>query len=137
MSYILCPTVQGGREVTRERRTNNQQQPTHTTISSFSATIYRTNIICTGPYLTYSLHSFSQQQCPFHPHSLSKIYPATHCPPQFTHHLTAPADIFKFPTTHQKISHILHYSAITNYTPLIANYSTLVFFYNQLKRTSA
>ena len=62
---------------------------------------------------------------PLPPHPLTKIHPTTICPPQFcTHYLTAPANLSQIPTTHQEMSHILLYSAVAQYTPLITNHST-------------
>ena len=72
--------------------------------------------------VTYAYHPFFQYQCHLAFLVHSQNTPATICPPQFcTHHLTALANLSQ---THQELSHILHYSAITHYTPLITNHST-------------
>ena len=106
--------------MTGERRTNIQQQPTHTTIASFSATIYPTNTLCTLPHpppLCYICHSppFPTTMPPFHRRPLAKIHPTTLWPPQFTHYLIAPADlsqIFHNPPGNEPHPSLLRYHTL-------------------------
>ena len=114
----------------KERRTSIQQQTNHSTIASFSATIYPTNTLCTlppRPLLSYIYPPPLSPTAvpPFPSHPLSKLHPTT-----LQHHNSAHIIrqnlliSLKFTTTNQEMGHILPYSAITQYTPFITNYST-------------
>ena len=87
--------------MTRERRTNIQQQLTLTTIASFSANIYPTNTIRTLSHpilhrsVTYGLHASFQYNATIPSSSTLKIHPTT---------------TLISPTTHQEMNHILLYS---------------------------
>ena len=124
-SYILCPTVQGGREVTREKRTNIQQQPTHTIIASFSTTIFPTNTTHSPISFITLLHKPSSAKPPFLPRPLSKIHPTILWPPQFYTHLTANRSL-KFPT-HQEMSHV----PLPQITHLLSLHSTSLLILQQ------
>ena len=103
----MCPTVQGG----RERRTELQQQPNHTTIVSLSSSIYPTNTLRTfPPTLCYIFPPpFSQQQWHLSllTNSLKFIQPLSG--PHNSAHIIQPhlPIALKFPTTHQEMSYIL------------------------------
>ena len=138
-SYILCPTIQGGKEVTRGR--TNIQQPNYV-IASFSATIYPIMLhtlphppplcyICPPPFSPTAMP-------PILPHPLSKIHPTTQPfpaptppppPTQFCTHLpTAPANLPQITHNPRNEPHPL----LLGYcTPLITNHSTSLLILQQ------